>query len=1568
MKIKFTSLTVASLAVLALGTGGYAASYLSEKAPDDALRNKAKDMESQDFSFIQNGVAQISTVEQWNALPSAMEKDVQLTAIEFMQDIEWTLATTGPSTECLKGEINIPIRGNGHTFGCVTSPLVEKLGPNGSITELMVVVDEGSFAFDSCSVNGVLANINVGTIEDCVVSARELTCDMFVWFNANLKGSPIYTDAFTAGGVGVGALVGANAGTIRRCYAGFRNFILVGDGGDRTNAAPSHVSIGGLVAYNASNGIVEDVVLDMASDGDPSNTLMDVFQINSNSNQRQLTYGKVEAEAPDFQWGLAVGRNKGTVKNVILPFHADNIEVNEPVSLKCAIDGEGEFPVSVLTKVDESSYAHSQPSPFVAKTDLTTCFGDNASKWGFTPSDMWTELRAPIPAIFGAELVLGELVINRGVAKVSGYTSFSELRLALLDGLEINSVELTNDIDVEKGNSIDYLDIPLDGKGHTISGLSLPLVNTLGPNGSISNLCIETYNANPTSNNFGLFANVNEGVIEYCAVKVLDGFNYGLADVLWQMEYEGNAGEQITAGLFVGHNKGTISSSYVGTPSFGINSNDGYVINGSIPSSIYLGGLVGYNAEQGNIVDVVLDVTPGGISEPSSFFFQGSNVTIVDPEVTDTSRVDVQLGFLIGKNDGNVVNAYRSKSDYAYTQASASGSYGGYGDYGGDTQVSGFRLFITPEETSSSKFEQTVNYTGYEWDMFEQKSVSRDKYATLFQSDAKLWGSTYAKKDYEKSYRTPIPVPFDGVPEYSSNLRVEDGVIFISDIEQWNNDLYTALDEYRGTGRLKKILLLNDLDYSSSDYDVSDFCLSEGIVFDGNGHTLYGFGKAFVDTLGANCVIRNLTVSGNGGVDYSNNYGNSGLIANVNNGTIEFCNVIGCTKKAGFDDLMYSGNGTTAAGGIAGLNNGVITNCRVEDLTLTCDNGKASGVNSANVSFNAGLIAGVNSKEALIDECVVYPKSVSPFDINATFSIVQYEGDPQISSVDCNLGLTAGKNEGKIGNVFTLRFLDPTIGSDLDYKANVSFVREVSDGGVTTAATATFSDINWQAADGNIKLIKTVEAMPGEASSYVNASQWASDEALADFKQPAMWTMNCPMNGYESQNIARYPIPRLCATAVETEFDNATHELLVNIPDSAGLIGAFGLLADANTDFFGDVKVDFADSLVFNTSDIPMDMVIDEKDGYFNVLPTVPTFTGSVNGGVVRNGMFSVQGPLFGTISKSAVIDRLVFDGTALYVDKEHADFYQNGDTLYVSVFASENAGTALVGFYGIDIYIDATGLDINSSQIVVTLFGDDTSDGSRCFLHVNSVYLVDSNKRCITLKQNLGGAPPRPGGGVPSNGKTALSKNGSAKSGIFDYEDEELQKDVRYFTDEEFANGAVTYWLNFKGKGYSGEYTGKWSQGKEYPIAATSPEKAFYRIDYEFVKAEESGLHVPPFANGGDEIEITYDERPLAIKIGGKSVAVGDKSTKLVYVANSKIEILYDLSDIEEVNAVNDVVSLSVDGRTVTVTGADSSAKRLFSTSGVLVAETDGNTVVAPKSGIFFLVVNGQSFKLSLK
>jgi len=252
-------------------------------------------------------------------------------------------------------------------------------------------------------------------------------------------------------------------------------------------------------------------------------------------------------------------------------------------------------------------------------------------------------------------------------------------------------------------------------------------------------------------------------------------------------------------------------------------------------------------------------------------------------------------------------------------------------------------------------------------------------------------------------------------------------------------------------------LIMNDIDVS----DIYFWDFSGGMSGVSKDVTLT-LNRTLITTLAQNAYIKNLTLIGNvegpGFVCVINNgeidgviidtlgnkpstltpFGGSvGGIAGVNQGTISNSKVLGLTIKVNGEDV----------GGIAGYNTGTITNCAVEFYNLATNTPEVYNVNTFS-GTNVGALVGYHMS-GTIDSSYAYDYTLSASETNNTNRVLLgttvvdpfvaiIGSDAKLSKVFSVVGIKDTYAEGNIENYYTSYYNDATYESDVniadDYK------------------------------------------------------------------------------------------------------------------------------------------------------------------------------------------------------------------------------------------------------------------------------------------------------------------------------------------------------------------------------------------------------------------------------------------------------------------------------------------------------------------------------------------------------
>lgn len=424
----------------------------------------------------------------------------------------------------------------------------------------------------------------------------------------------------------------------------------------------------------------------------------------------------------------------------------------------------------------------------------------------------------------------------------------------------------------------------------------------------------------------------------------------------------------------------------------------------------------------------------------------------------------------------------------------------------------------------------------------------------------------------------------------------------------------------------------------------------------------------------------------------------------------------------------------------------------------------------------------------------------------------------------------------------------------------------------------------------------------------------------------------------------------------------------IGVTDGQSFLDIFSALADTDGEY-ANANVDIKDDISFKAKSLNLnDLSASNIFTALDRLPTVGDYAGTMNGSTISNLAVRSSG-LFGTLGNDAQIDGLVFDNATLYVDPTDTTTYEkDGNDVTIHLLAKKNGGKVTnFGFSG-SIIVDSE--LAKDKEISVCAVNEATEDSEiNGFVHIGDILGTGDSKRCITIKQNLGVKRPT-SKKIKMATSRSLSSDNKSLSTNYTYSEEELMKPVREFSDEEFAQGAVAYWLNYAGPGYTGKYTAYWSQGKTVPVPAQTiggVSNALYAVDYGSTDLRHI-TSAPQFANNGSQITIAYDTKPAKVIIGDMDfTGFGEKSMSVTFDHSKPISIAF-ASATNSATVKQGPVRASVRDRQVTISGADGAEKTLINLVGVPVARTNGQSLTAPSKGIYLVKVGGKVIKIAVK
>ncbi len=1575
MNRKYKTLALVGLAAL-VGLTGYAStasvggavfSSLFASSGDGTTTTSDGTTISGDGYEVASEVLHITSSEGWNTVAAMINRE----NVEFISSFSSIVLDT--SVDLTNGNMSfnltVPFDGNGNTLSGTMYPVFENIDEGASVSNLIV---EASTAVAPCSTAvtcfGILAETNAGKIQDCIVKGTLL--------------APLQTMISSLAGEGVdisvGGIVGLNTGTIEDTYVKAHIDLTQPSENDGTPTyAPANIYVGTIVGNNiGTEGVdnISNIFVDFTNDDCTAIEEKQIYSSqvtadgNGTSSSLSLTAGSSTGEI-GVKVSLAVANNAGgNIKNICCHsgiYDESSSTFRHAVYLPEITVDHGTLVAAYEDVTSSDDFTLLSKFPAVSEIPFT-----NRSEWIFDRT--WFErdsmkyscmneplYRSPIPAM-GKSVDLGTLSVVDKQASVATVDQWNHLSDAFEYGL--TTVTLSENID---GNDWQIYMVRNLGDGMTIDGnyktVTVGLVqdtvtghaffDVIDKGATVKNISV---NSAVTQKNtaypvFGLFANVNNGTVSNCMVQ--GAVENSIGTILSRS----SNGVNVAIGGVIGQNTGTVSNLYANTRLSDMEYSEEAPSTTVCPSAVYFGGLIAQN--DGEVKDVVVDLAryyeDGGMnSELESSFPLLLNMELSVKDLTEIPEVAFRAGQSFGINNGTVSNVYCTKGFYGNS----------FGTYNYESAVN-TNSYIEPNAGTVSN-QYYVERSGdvecmtefpKTWPLYTDLS-------SLFTS-GKDWGFNYStdQRTSTHTYRAPIPAGFATTSNYSNSVILNDkGEALVSGPSTWNSIVYALADE---PFSIDAIRLTCDPD------TVSDFVTLDllDVNLYGDGHS---FGDAYSSRLGFPLVD---SISANGGI-YNTAFFSSlrattpgfGGLARVNYGTIKSVWFEG-TINVDLESVLSASD--VYIGGLVGKNYGLIQSSNVttsinngsESTAYRTDNGLSSFYISNVAAVNNGQISDIYVGETSMD--------VNPIDL-------QVNG----SEFDFTYSMTAAQTNGA----------SIAIGAVSAYNSEAARVDMVVIPPSTTSKFSTWEAANVKFSNGagdNSPIYlssKDYWVTPTSINEAINDAtsgqeRWAADTTLSLFADPSLWTFNQPAT-YEdgNNNVYRYPIPSMHNRTINVEKNEDGKNYTIAATDSASIMGLFEVLGDANSSLLQSADVNIKESVVYDPIILEVDnnITADNVSEILEVLPTIPSYSGTMNASSIEN--LSVQSAgLFNTIAEGAVVNDLVLSDAVFYVDPSNASYRisvnSDVDTVFISVLASNNMGSLNnVAFSGTIVmdedvcnkyvsgYKNLTGRDLVVCVVLV-----DKNDGDLTgFFYPYDLETYNGNKRLIAFKQNLcTGENKRKSN---SNNKVAVRNNSGNKSltNTIDFDAARFQENEVSFSDDEFKDGLVACWLNYAGKGFTGDYTAKWAQGTRVPVTATSEDKALYKVDYQVV-GEDCITSAPTFANGGSEITIKYSKTPVSIMLGSKTIAPGASSTTLTYEGNKTLKVSFVPTSLSVVD--NATFSVAIDGNKVTFTGAEGKVKEAFDLTGRRVASTNGD-VMTLRSGIYILRADNYSTRVVIK
>lgn len=1504
---------------------------------------------------VSGGVFHVLNADGWAKLAELGSQEfADVTSIEIDAD-------TIVVSESLGINLNLPLDGKGHmvAFEKLGYQLFDSIGVAGSVANLRISsISKSNVGVVAAlrSVGGIVAGVNYGKITDCYVRGT---------LQVDLKAACYGLDP-NKRRVAMGGVVGENYGEISRCH--FNTGIYMESPSDTETDGyiyPSDgVFISCMVGYNA--GSMTDCFFNAAmANGNAMRG--DVF---SGSNFVLTIRDATTTEKPICRYALCVAMDGGgTVSRLYCPQGTFDALLRESKVAYVGVptvsvmnDKEGivlyasevEDEMEMLTELD---------SRVPSWNDLQ--FADN-SAWGFdysfynmdTASHVSINYRAPEP-LMGAEPSFGGLAVADGVVNVGNREQWNHLSDALEHGI-VKTVNLTADIDGTLNARLfpvrNFSDVTfggdgptLEGNGHTVSfeaASSAALFDAVGYNSTVRNLRVRGEASSVTEPVDGLLARENFGTIE--SVCVMGSLSSAFVESFANIDSKES---EVVLGGIVGANYGTISNAY---------SNARVSLRcdarGTVcPWWVYVGGLAGRNSDtmKNCVLDVVVDDVSeyGGTVVGQGLGFAVSSSYGAEVYVADTTffgeTIQNAIGLAVGIDYGTLTNIYCSK-----------GTFSTSGNYRYKAGVSLEKFIVNGDDEATAKIVAPLEWAD---DAAVMQEIGREwpiaaDLKTLFGDDAAKW--TFNVSDYARaqnsgySRRSPIPTMGQGVEfDYAKSLNIVDGVSIVRDSAQWDATCHAIADGVAIDG----IEIARDFAMSDNQQTIVQL---DGTL-NGGKHKIDNVSRPLVENIGETGSVRNLAIYGN---LVTVNAPTFGMLACVNAGSVDgvLANV---SLYVGLEDVMNASVwaedsasvGKVAIGGLVGRNSGAITSTHVSASIDGMENeGDTIMVGGGTLSsFHIAGVAGHNS--GVVKDCYVgnvVGGQERSWLISLYGTVMQFVSD---TASQANVALGAGYLVGgNTGDAPSTVLCAPGMAESEPEGVNLSFESR-SSLNMEVMQKHSLKD-SWNGGGMTDLEVEVSDTLYG---------WWAVDANLYLFDDPAKWTFNVGAQRSMEYGGFRYPVPSMIERVVDVDADKNTRNILVAVSDSSSLKGFFEVVGDANTGFYRDALITFLSDVAYSPFYPQLDtLTAGNVHEVLDSLPSIPRFNGTLNGSNVDNLAFQTGG-VIDTLDAGGNVNGLVLNNTLFYVDPTNPNYLRSNDTIYVHLLVGLNNGRMNnVGVSGCVVVDDRNLSALGDTTIVIVLVGEDSGLGMSGYIFLDDPQTPGSNKRFIPIKQNLCTGRNRPQG----KNKVAMRKVDGTKSLMFDVDLNSLRFKQEHclFSDEEFGNGLVAYWLNFSGEGFTGEYTGAWTQGDRVPVSAKNKRTALYKVDIE-LQGDSALTSAPLFANGGSVVTLRHSKRPLSITMGGSVVPVqSDTLTSFEYVGGAKIVLKFGTTALEQADIVP--FGVAVDGSVVRFVGGEGETKTLYNLAGVKVVETTAGEVRLSQKGIFIVRCGKWTQKLTVK
>jgi hypothetical protein len=503
---------------------------------------------------------------------------------------------------------------------------------------------------------------------------------------------------------------------------------------------------------------------------------------------------------------------------------------------------------------------------------------------------------------------------------------------------------------------------------------------------------------------------------------------------------------------------------------------------------------------------------------------------------------------------------------------------------------------------------------------------------------------------------------------------------------------------------------------------------------------------------------------------------------------------------------------------------------------------------------------------------------------------------------------------------------------------------------------------------------------------------------IANFTNPMKWRN--AQSGTEDDKVyfAHYNAPILTFSDIDAVIDDEIKVVDLILTDTTE-VAEFTEALKNNPEVYSNAIVTLGNDIDYSNDEADAD--VPETLPSFNQLgggdvPFNGTFDGSgysIKNMIVRSDS-NGSGGFFKNVSDTAVVKNLNIENAVLVVTNADSLLtYSNGedigeqkDTIYIAVFADKNGGKLKNCSFAGRIKVDESILN-SGKEVKVCFTGENTSD--TVAIDHAFIYLFDDekpanegNKVCIVIKQHIGS------GRKSGRTRKTCSNKRTNKALVIpdrDTNDENAavaNSEYREFTDEEFASGTVAYWLNYTQKGYTGEYSGEWTQGELYPVLDLDKKAPLVKLVYNITGTDDTEQFngSTPFVNVGSIATLNYSQKPSSIKVNGVEVTSTMGATSAQFVVSGidatttptvTVDVIYTV-ETGVADVAGETKEIVTKGDKVVVYGAAGEHMTIVSLRGeeILSREIDSDvvTVVVPVSGIYMVEVGDMTKKVIIR